>query len=80
MKPASPNRTRTAVSLVRAALLTTVLPGAGHWLRGKRRQAVLFAAPLLSLIAAVLLLALIGGTTQFLIILVTPGHSWRLPF
>ena len=73
VKPASPNRTRTAVSLVRAALLTTVLPGAGHWLRGNRRQAALFAAPLLTLIAAVLLLALIGGTTQFLIILVTPG-------
>jgi len=73
VKPASPNRTRTAVSLVRAALLTTVLPGAGHWLRGNRRQAVLFAAPLLTLIAAALLLALIGGTTQFLIILVTPG-------
>jgi LCP family protein required for cell wall assembly len=73
VKPASPNRTRTAISLVRAALLTTVLPGAGHWLRGNRRQAALFAAPLLTLIAAALLLALIGGTTQFLIILVTPG-------
>ena len=73
VKPASPNRARTAISLVRAALLTTVLPGAGHWLRGNRRQAALFAAPLLSLLASVLLLTLVGGTTQLLIILVTPG-------
>ena len=73
MKPASPNRTRTAISPVRAALLTTLLTGAGHWLRGNRRQAVLFAAPLLSLLAAALLVALVGGTTQLLIILVTPG-------
>ncbi len=73
VKPASPNRTRTAISPVRAALLTTVLPGAGHWLRGNRRQAALFAAPLLSLLAAALLVTLIGGTTQLLIILVTPG-------
>ncbi len=73
MKPVSPNRTRTAVSPVRAALLTTVLPGAGHWLRGNRRQAALFAAPLLSLLASVLLITLVGGTTQLLIILVTPG-------
>jgi len=73
VKPASPNRTRTAISPVRAALLTTLLTGAGHWLRGNRRQAVLFAAPLLSLLAAALLVALVGGTTQLLIILVTPG-------
>ena len=73
VKPASPNRTRTAISLVRAALLTTVLPGAGHWLRGNRRQAALFAAPLLSLLVSVLLITLVGGTTQLLIILVTPG-------
>ena len=73
VKPASPNLTRTAISPVRAALLTTLLPGAWHWLRGNRRQAALFAAPLLSLLAAALLLTLIGGTTQLLIILVTPG-------
>ena len=73
MKPASPNRIRAAISPVRAALLTTLLPGAGHWLRGNRRQAVLFAAPLLSILAAALLVTLVGGTTQLLIILVTPG-------
>ena len=73
VKPASPNRTRTAISPLRAALLTTLLTGAGHWLRGNRRQAVLFAAPLLSLLAAALLVTLVGGTTQLLIILVTPG-------
>ena len=73
VKPASPNQIRAAISPVRAALLTTLLPGAGHWLRGNRRQAALFAAPLLSLLAATLLLMLIGGTTQLLIILVTPG-------
>ena len=73
MKPTSPNRTRTAISLVRAALLTTVLPGAGHWLRGNRRQATLFATPVLSLLGSVLLLTAVGGTTQLLIILVTPG-------
>ena len=73
MKPASPNRTRTAISPMRAALLTTLFTGAGHWLRGNRRQAVLFAAPLLSLLAAALLVTLLGGTTQLLIILVTPG-------
>lgn len=73
MKPASPRRTRATISAVRAALLTTLLPGAGHWIRGNRHHAVLFAAPLLSLVAATLLLTLIGGTTQILIILVTPG-------
>lgn len=73
VKPASPNRTRTAISPMRAALLTTLFTGAGHWLRGNRRQAVLFAAPLLSLLAAALLVTLLGGTTQLLIILVTPG-------
>lgn len=73
VKPASPNRTRTAISPMRAALLTTLFTGAGHWLRGNRRQAVLFATPLLSLLAAALLVTLLGGTTQLLIILVTPG-------
>ena len=73
VKPASPNRTRSAISPVRAALLTTLLTGAGHWLRGNRRQAALFAAPLLSLLAVALFVTLVGGTTQLLIILVTPG-------
>lgn len=73
VKPASPNRTRSALSPVRAALLTTLLTGAGHWLRGNRRQAALFAAPLLSLLAVALFVTLVGGTTQLLIILVTPG-------
>lgn len=73
MKPASPYRTDTPISPVRAALITTLFTGAGHWLRGNRRQAALFAAPILTLLASVLLLTLIGGTTQLLVILVTPG-------
>ena len=73
MKPASPSQTRSAISPVRAALITTLFTGAGHWLRGNRRQAVLFAAPILALLASVLLITFIGGTTQLLIIVVTPG-------
>ena len=73
MKPASPSQTRSAISHVRAALITTLFTGAGHWLRGNRRQATLFAAPILALLASVLLITLIGGTTQLLIIVVTPG-------
>ena len=73
MKPASTRQSRPAISPVRAALITTILTGAGHWLRGSRWQAALFAAPILAFVASVLLITLIGGTTQLLIILVTPG-------
>ena len=73
VKPASTQPVGTPIAPVRAALITTLFAGAGHWLRGDRRRAVLFAAPILTLLASILLLSLIGGTTQLLIILVTPG-------
>lgn len=73
MKPASSNRIRAVISPVRAALLTLLLPGLGHWLRGHSRQATLFAAPILALLVSLLLLILTGGTARLLVILVTPG-------
>jgi len=73
VKPASTRQARPAISPGRAALITTIFTGAGHWLRGSRWQAALFAAPILAFVASVLLITLIGGTTQLLIILVTPG-------
>ena len=73
MKPAKTQPTRVAPSNLRAALLTTLLPGLGHLGRGDRRRAALFLAPVLSLFGATLLLVLFGGTTQLLILLVTPG-------
>ena len=73
MKPASPKRNSTPVSPLRAVLLTMLLPGAGHWLTGDRRRALLFAAPILVLLVAALALLIVGGTMKILILLVTPG-------
>ena len=73
MKPAKTQPTRVAPSNLRSALLTTLLPGLGHLGRGDRRRAALFLAPVLTLVGATLLLVLFGGTTQLLILLVTPG-------
>jgi LCP family protein required for cell wall assembly len=78
MKPASTSRTPTKRSPLRAALLTAAFPGLGHLARGDRRRASLFAAPVLALIAATLVLLLLGGATQLLIILVTPGALFLL--
>jgi LCP family protein required for cell wall assembly len=60
-------------SLLLKALLSLFLPGIGHWRQGDRRHAALFLAPVLTLVGATLLLVLFGGTTQLLILLVTPG-------
>ena len=73
MRLAKTQLARTAPVNLRAALLTTLLPGLGHLARGDRRRAALFLAPALTLIGATLLLVLFGGTTQLLILLVTPG-------
>ena len=55
------------------ALLTLLLPGFGHWRQGDRRSGALFAIPPITLLAGTLLVLLLGGATQILIILVTPG-------
>jgi len=78
MKPAKTQLARTAPVNLRAALLTTLLPGLGHLARGDRRRAALFLAPAVTLIGATLLLVLFGGTTQLLILLVTPGSLFLL--
>ena len=59
--------------LLHAALLTLLFPGLGHWLRGDRRHAVLFAALPLALILGTLLTLAAGRSTRLLIVLVTPG-------
>ncbi|MEI6849027.1 MAG: LCP family protein [bacterium] len=59
--------------MVRAVLLTLLLPGLGHWRRGDRRHAVLFASLPLALVVVTLITLAAGGTTRLLIILVTPG-------
>jgi LCP family protein required for cell wall assembly len=73
VKPAKTQPTRVALSNLRSALLTTLLPGLGHLGRGDRRQVALFLAPVLTLVGATLLLVLFGGATPLLILLVTPG-------
>jgi LCP family protein required for cell wall assembly len=78
MKPAKTQLARTAPVNLRAALLTTLLPGLGHLARGDRRRAALFLAPAVTLIGATLLLVLFGGTTQLLFLLVTPGSLFLL--
>ena len=60
-------------SLLPDILLTLTLPGLGHWRRGDRRHAKLFVALPIALLAATFLTLVIGGATQVLIILVTPG-------
>ena len=64
---------RARRSLLLNVLLTLLLPGLGHWRRGDRRHAALFATLPITLLTGTLLTILIGGTTQLLIILVTPG-------
>ena len=73
MRPAKTQPARIASTNLRAALLTALLPGLGHLTLGDRRRAALFLAPVLTLAGATLLLVLFGGTTQLLILLVTPG-------
>ena len=60
-------------SLLPAILLTLLLPGLGHWRRGDRRHAALFATLPIALLAGTLFTVLAGGAVQILIILVTPG-------
>lgn len=78
MKPATASRNPLKRPPLRAALLTAAFPGLGHLARGDRRRASLFAAPVLALIAATLAVLLLGGATQLLIILVTPGSLFLL--
>ena len=78
MKPATASRNPLKRPPLRAALLTAAFPGLGHLARGDRRRASLFAAPALASIGATLVLLLLGGTTQLLIILVTPGALFLL--
>ena len=73
MRPAATRPARAAQAKLRAALLTVLLPGLGHLSLGDRRRGALFLAPVLSLAGATLLLLLFGGTTQLLVLLVTPG-------
>lgn len=64
---------RAAPSPFGAAFATLLFPGLGHWLRGDRRHAVLFAALPIALLLGVVLTIVIGGITQILVILVTPA-------
>jgi len=73
MAPGKSSKRRAKVSPLRAAMLTTLLPGLGHFSRKDRRHAALFMAPPLSLAFAGLVLWLIGGSTTVLVLLVTPG-------
>ena len=73
MRIAQQPRKHARRSLLLKALLSLFLPGIGHWRQGDRRHAALFLAPVLTLVGATLLLVLFGGTTQLLILLVTPG-------
>ena len=73
MRPAKTQPARIASTNLRAALLTALLPGLGHLTLGDHRRAALFLAPVLTFAGVTLLLVLLGGTTQLLILLVTPG-------
>jgi LCP family protein required for cell wall assembly len=59
-------------------LLTLLFPGFGQLRQGDRRSGVLFVMPPATLLAGTLLVLLLGGTTQILVILVTPGALFLL--
>jgi LCP family protein required for cell wall assembly len=56
-----------------AGLLGLLVPGAGHALLGRRRQALIFLAPILGLLLVVVTVVVLGGFTALLRIVVTPG-------
>ncbi len=56
-----------------AGLLGLVLPGAGHAVVGRRRMALLFAIPVVLLVAGWVVAYLLSGRTSILGFLLTPG-------
>jgi LCP family protein required for cell wall assembly len=68
----NPHTVRPVRSLL-AGLLGLGLPGAGHFLAGRRVAAVVFVAPVVVLVGAVLGLLLGGGVTGLLAVAVAPG-------
>ena len=73
VRDARPPRLAAHKPMLPAVLLTLLFPGLGHWRRGDRRHALLFASLPLALAVGTLLTLAAGGTTRLLIILVTPG-------
>lgn len=69
-----PERARSAVG---AAILSFLWPGLGQWYAGRRRDALLFAVPILLLVAAVLYQAT-GGLTALAAKLLDPSFSLTL--
>jgi len=61
------------VRSISAGLLGLIVPGAGHALLGRRHAALLFAVPVLLLVAAWVILYLLSGRTSLLGFLLTPG-------
>jgi LCP family protein required for cell wall assembly len=60
-----------------AALLSFLWPGAGHVYLGRRRTAIVFAAPL-ALVTLALGLKLLGGLEHFAIYAITPSGAFTL--
>ena len=56
-----------------AGLLGLIVPGSGHALIGRRRLALLFAAPVVTLLVVWVVLYLVSGRTTLLGFLLTPG-------
>ena len=73
VREARPPRLASRKPMLPAVLLTLLFPGLGHWRRGNRRHALLFASLPLALAVGTLPTLAAGGTTRLLIILVTPG-------
>ena len=56
-----------------AGLLGLIVPGAGHAFVGRRRLALVFALPVIGLVAVWVILYLLSGRTSMLGFLLTPG-------
>jgi hypothetical protein len=68
---------RRFITPVRAAALSSLLPGAGHWLQGRRRRALLLLLPTAGVaIAAVVLAA--RGAGYLVGLSVQTGWLWAL--
>ncbi|MEX1171258.1 MAG: DUF6677 family protein, partial [Chloroflexota bacterium] len=71
--------TQTATARVRrsphkAAILSFLWPGLGHWYAGRMRPAVLFGLPILGFLVLLLIQA-IGGVGQLAALLLTPSSA-----
>jgi LCP family protein required for cell wall assembly len=70
---AAPSADTGGVRFTIAGLLGLLVPGAGHAYLGRRRQALIFLAPVIVLLLIVAIVYVLGGFTALLKVVVTPG-------